>query len=34
MSHGDLSAETITILRTQLDGVRKAVSDSLRSSKR
>jgi DNA-binding PadR family transcriptional regulator len=30
MSHADLAAETISVLRTELEGVRKAVTDSLR----
>jgi DNA-binding PadR family transcriptional regulator len=30
MSHGDLAAETISVLKTELEGVRKAVSESLR----
>ncbi len=34
MSHADLAAETITVLRRELDGVRKAVSESLRQSGR
>jgi DNA-binding PadR family transcriptional regulator len=32
MSHGDLAAETISVLRTELDGVRKAVTESLRKA--
>ena len=30
MSHGDLAAETISLLRTELEGVRKAITESLR----
>jgi DNA-binding PadR family transcriptional regulator len=30
MSHADLAAETISVLRAELEGVRKAVTDSLR----
>ena len=32
MSHGDLAAETITVLKTELERVRKAVSESLRKA--
>ena len=32
MSHGDLATETIAVLRTELDGVRKAITESLRKS--
>jgi DNA-binding PadR family transcriptional regulator len=32
ISHGDLAAETISVLRTELAGVRKAVTDSLRKT--
>jgi hypothetical protein len=30
ISHADLATETITVLRVELEGVRKAVTDSLR----
>lgn len=30
MSHGDLAAETIAVLRTELEGVRRSVTESLR----
>jgi hypothetical protein len=33
MSHGDLTAETISVLRTELERVRKAVTSSLRKTK-
>ncbi|MDQ1547855.1 MAG: hypothetical protein QOH69_2759 [Actinomycetota bacterium] len=34
MSHGDLAAETISVLRGELERVRKAVTESLRQSDR
>jgi DNA-binding PadR family transcriptional regulator len=34
MSHSDLAADTILVLRTELEGVRAAVSESLRKAKR
>lgn len=34
MSHSDLAADTIQVLRTELEGVRAAVSESLRKAKR
>ena len=33
MSHGDLAADTISVLRSELEGARKAVSESLRRSR-
>jgi hypothetical protein len=33
MSHGDLAAETISVLRTELGRVRKAVTESLRETR-
>lgn len=33
MSHSDLAADTIQVLRTELEGVRAAVSESLRKAK-
>jgi DNA-binding PadR family transcriptional regulator len=33
MSHGELAGETVSILRTELEGVRRAVTDSLRKAR-
>jgi hypothetical protein len=33
MAHADLAADTIAVLRTELESVRRAVSESLRNSR-